>query len=38
MKNQYDVSLVRDGDRWIINHLIINGIWFTGEPSVLMGK
>jgi ketosteroid isomerase-like protein len=38
MKSQYDVSLVRDGDRWVINHLIINGIWFTGETIVLMGK
>ncbi len=25
MKNQYDVSLVRQGDRWVINHLIVNG-------------
>jgi hypothetical protein len=38
MKSQYDVSLVRDGERWVITHLIINGIWFTGETSVLMGN
>jgi SnoaL-like domain len=38
MKSQYDVSLVRNGDRWVINHLIINGVWFTGETSVLTGK
>lgn len=37
MKNQYDVSLVRDGDRWVIKHLLVNGVWFTGEPSILMG-
>lgn len=38
MKSQYDVSLLRDGDRWVISHLIINGIWFTGEPSILVSK
>ena len=38
MKSQYDVSLVRDGERWVITHLIINGVWFTGEPSILIGK
>lgn len=38
MKNQYDVSLVRDGDHWVINHLIVDGVWFTGEPNILMGK
>ena len=38
MKNQYDVSLVRQGDRWVIKHLIVHGVWFTGEPSILMGK
>ena len=38
MKNQYDVSLVRDGDRWVIEHLIVRGVWFTGEPSILVGK
>ena len=38
MKNQYDVSLVRQGDRWVIKHLIVHGVWFTGEPSILIGK
>ncbi len=38
MKSQYDVSLVRNGDCWVINHLIINGVWFTGETSVLTGQ
>ena len=38
MKSHYDVSLVRDGDRWVINNLIINGVWFTGDTNVLLGK
>lgn len=38
MKSQYDVSLLRDRDRWLIKHLIINGIWFTGETRILLGN
>ncbi|GAA6617390.1 nuclear transport factor 2 family protein [Scytonema sp. NUACC26] len=38
MKNQYDVSLVREGEKWLIKHLIVNGVWFTGEPSILIGQ
>ena len=38
MKNQYDVSLIRDGDRWLITHMLVDGVWFTGEPKVLMGQ
>jgi SnoaL-like domain len=38
MYSNYDVSLVRDSDRWVIKHLIIKGVWFTGETSVLMGN
>lgn len=38
MKNRYDVSVVRNGGRWIIKHMQVNGVWFTGEPSILMGQ
>ena len=38
MKNQYDVSLVRDGDHWVIKHMLVKGVWFTGEPNILMGQ
>ncbi len=38
MKNHYEVSLVRNGDHWAIKHLQVDGVWFTGEPSVLMGQ
>ncbi|BAZ15671.1 hypothetical protein NIES4071_75430 [Calothrix sp. NIES-4071] len=38
MKNQYEASLVRSCDKWVIKHLRVDGVWFTGEPSVLMGQ
>lgn len=38
MKNQYDVNLIRDGDRWVISHMLVNGVWFTGEPGILLGQ
>lgn len=38
MKNQYDVSLVRDGERWVISNMVVDNVWFTGEPNVLVGK
>ena len=38
MKNQYDVSLIRDGDRWLITHMVVDGVWFTGETKILMGQ
>lgn len=38
MKNQYDVSLIRDSDRWVITHMRVSGVWFTGEPSILMDQ
>ena len=38
MKNQYDVSLVRNGDYWVIKHMLVKGVWFTGKPNILMGQ
>jgi hypothetical protein len=37
MKNRYDVELVRRGDAWVIQHVTIDNIWRTGDPSVLAG-
>lgn len=37
MKNRYDVELVRHGNVWVIQHMTIDNIWRTGDPSVLAG-
>jgi hypothetical protein len=35
LKNIYTVTLVRDGVRWAIEHMVIRNVWFTGDPTVL---
>lgn len=35
MKNRYDVDLVRQGDRWVIQRVTIDNIWRSGDPSVM---
>lgn len=35
LKNVYGVDLVRDGARWVMQHVRIDTIWFTGDPFVL---
>lgn len=35
MKNRYDVELVRLGDAWVIQHVIVDNIWRQGDPTVL---
>ena len=37
MKNRYDVELVRHGNVWVIQYVIIDNMWRTGDPSVLAG-
>lgn len=37
MKNRYDVELTRDGEVWVIQHVIIDNVWRTGDPTVLTG-
>jgi hypothetical protein len=37
LKNIYEVSLSRDGDRWVIDHMVIRTVWHDGDPSVLFG-
>ncbi|PIF71323.1 nuclear transport factor 2 family protein [Flavobacterium sp. 2] len=37
MKNRYDVQLARQGDIWVIQHVVIDNVWRTGDPTVLTG-
>jgi len=37
MKNRYDVRLVKQGETWLIQHIIVDNVWRTGDPSVLAG-
>ncbi|MFI5911490.1 nuclear transport factor 2 family protein [Dactylosporangium sp. NPDC051541] len=37
LKNLYDVELVRDGRRWVVQRMRIDNVWYTGEPSVIFG-
>ena len=38
LKNLYDVLVVKDGTRWVIKHLYIDNVWFTGDPKVIIGQ
>lgn len=31
-------KVVRDQQRWVIQLLHIDNVWFTGEPAVLLGE
>jgi len=33
LTNLYDVDLVRDGDRWVVRRMVIDNVWFTGQPD-----
>lgn len=37
LKNIYDVALVRDGRRWLISHLRLSNLWYTGDPRAIFG-
>jgi hypothetical protein len=37
LKNIYDVELVRDGQRWAIQRLRIDNIWYEGDPAAIFG-
>lgn len=37
LKNLYDVTLVRAGERWVMLTLVIDNVWFTGDPRVIVG-
>lgn len=38
LKNLYDVELVREGSRWLLRHVHIDNVWFTGDPWVIVGN
>ncbi|WP_433243231.1 nuclear transport factor 2 family protein [Streptosporangium sp. CA-135522] len=37
LKNLYAVDLVRDGERWVMRHIRIDNIWYTGDPTAIFG-
>jgi hypothetical protein len=37
LKNRYDVTLVRDGDRWVMRRVRIENAWYTGDPVAIFG-
>lgn len=37
LKNPYEVTLVRDGRRWLIRSLRISNSWLTGNPHAIFG-
>lgn len=38
LKNIYAVELSRDHELWVIDHMRIENVWFTGDPTVLFGS
>lgn len=38
LKNLYDVLVVKEAERWVIKHLYIDNVWFTGDPKVIIGQ
>ena len=37
LKNLYDTQLVRDGHRWVLRGVVIDNVWFTGDPAAIFG-
>jgi hypothetical protein len=37
LTNRYAVALVRDEQRWLMSHIRIDNIWYSGEPAVIFG-
>jgi hypothetical protein len=35
LKHIYTIELSREDDQWVIDHMMISLVWFTGDPSVL---
>jgi hypothetical protein len=38
LKNVYAVDAVRDGGRWVMRHVHIDNVWYTGDPRVITGN
>lgn len=37
MKNRYDVRLVKQGETWLIQHIIVDNVWRAGDASLMAG-
>jgi SnoaL-like protein len=41
LKNRYDVDLVRDRERererWVVLRMVIENVWYTGDPAAIFG-
>ncbi len=38
MKNHYTCGLVREDDEWKLRRILVEGVWFTGDPKILIGQ
>jgi hypothetical protein len=38
LKNLYAVDAVREGSRWVMRHVRIDNVWYTGDPWVITGR
>jgi hypothetical protein len=38
LKNLYAVDAVREGSRWVMRHVRIDNVWYTGDPCVITGN
>ena len=38
MKNRYTTKLLLEDGKWKLGHLFVKGVWFTGDPKVLIGQ
>jgi hypothetical protein len=38
LKNLYAVDATYDGTMWRMTNVIIDCVWFTGDPHVILGK
>ena len=38
MMNWYKVTLVKDQNFWRMRHLVIDNLWFTGDPNILLER
>jgi hypothetical protein len=38
MKNQYEVDLTREDNSWVINKMLVENTWATGDAKVILGQ
>ena len=38
MKNRYRTELAREDGVWKLRHVVVTGMWVTGDPKVLIGQ